>query len=384
MHSSKRVLSLSLALLALFSTSCKKKNLPPPAEEIIFAPIEEVEPDTHRWFSFTRTGFEETTIPARSPDYPMRPWTQAPRISSTLSGTDTGYLLVNRRGLIQLSGTKEPLLIPDSRLFSGTTADTLLTASDNPVFKLYINTLFEEQVDQSAAARGSIPVMVQYNPATNLYYPLVSKSDLNIPEEAQVTAVASVNDTWYFSAKQTDERQTSFTYLSVPSGAFFDTRNVTPVSDEFFRSLWDQKAFREAPDRYKQLLSVIPDTISFTLSASDYSQSSRVNTPVLYYQGQDMAEDDVEVLSAVGQTGRSWTMVLFADGTCYFAGSLPKLHILNNGKPVYFRLPALPEGIEYTDFALCGSKLYAAWEELDFYNTGKAGFLEVDLAKVLY
>ncbi|MCQ2982138.1 MAG: hypothetical protein MJ178_05240 [Treponemataceae bacterium] len=384
MHISKRVLLLGLTALALFNTACKKQSQQPVPDQVVFIPMQEVEPETHRWFYFTKSGFEETTIPARSPDYPLRPWTQAPRISGTLSGSDTAYLLVNRRGLVQLSAAAEPRLVPDSRLFSGTTADTLLTAEGNPVFKLYINTLFEEKVDQSAAFNGKVPVMVQYNPATNLYYPLISKADLKLPEETQITAMASVNDTWYFSAKQTDDRQTSFTYLSVPSGAFFDTRNVTPVSDEFFRSLWDQKPFREAPDRYKQLLSVIPDTISFTLSASDYSQSSRVNTPTLYFQGQDMAEDDVEVLQATGQTGSSWTMVLFSDGTCYFTGSLPKLHILNNGKPVYFRLPALPEGMEYTDFALCGSKLYAAWEELDFYNTGKAGFLEVDLAKVLY
>ncbi len=384
MQSKSICLFLCTATVLITLISCKK-NPPIQADPISdFQPSTIIQPETHRWFYFTRDGFDQTLQPSNSPDYPMRPWTQAPRISGTITDTEKGYLLVNRRGLIQLSSDSDPVLIPDARLFSGTTADSLFLYDGDPVFKLYINTLFEEKVDLSTTAKGNIPVLVQYNSLTNLYYPLINKADLKLSENAQVTAVTTDTENWYFSAKESDESQTTFTYLSLPIQSVYSSNQVNVVSEETFRTNLSQKAFTEASGRYKELLSVIPKEISFTLHATDFSQSSQVYTSELYYSGVDYAAEDQQILDAYGQTGKTWTLVLFSDGTCYFAGSLPKLHIVNNGKPVYFRLPALPAGMEYTGFALCGSKLYCGWEEINFYNTGKAGFLEVDLEQVLY
>ncbi len=370
-----------LALL-LFFVSCKKES---PVVTVTTSPVFEtitpVQPETHRWYYFTKDGFAETSLPAVSPDYPLRPWTQAPRISGTLTGTDTGYLLVNRRGLITLSATDDPELIPDFRLFSGVTADSLVASGNNPAFKLYVNSLFPEKVDSSIAVSDSLPVMVQYNAETNLYYPLLHKSDMHLEPSAQVTAMTADDDFWYFCAKDTDDQKTTFTYLAVPTGVYLQSGDIRRITEAEFRSVYAQQPVTALSDRYKQLLRAVPESISFTLSASDYSQSSRAVTPVQYFRN---SSDDPDILHATAQTGPSWTMIVFSDGTCYFAGSLPKLHIVNNGQPVYFRLPALPAGMEYTDFALCGSKLYIGWEEVDFYNTGKAGFLEVLLEKVLY
>ena len=68
----------------------------------------------------------------------------------------------------------------------------------------------------------------------------------------------------------------------------------------------------------------------------------------------------------------------------YFSGALYNKHILNNSRTIALRLPKLPENFVYSDFGISGSFLYVAWEEVSFYETGRAGFLSVDLEKVLY
>ncbi|MBQ9626292.1 MAG: hypothetical protein IJR40_03860, partial [Treponema sp.] len=74
----------------------------------------------------------------------------------------------------------------------------------------------------------------------------------------------------------------------------------------------------------------------------------------------------------------------FEDGTLYLNGALYANKILNKSKNLALRLPKMPEGYKYTDFGISGATLFAAWEQTDFYETGRAGFLQVDLKPILY
>ena len=59
-------------------------------------------------------------------------------------------------------------------------------------------------------------------------------------------------------------------------------------------------------------------------------------------------------------------------------------HVVNEGKPVVFKLPRLPKSYSYGASFIAGSNLFTAWEETAFFETGKSGFLAVDLEQVLY
>ena len=93
---------------------------------------------------------------------------------------------------------------------------------------------------------------------------------------------------------------------------------------------------------------------------------------------------DKQILEAVGQLADTWTAVMFKDGTMYFSGAISERRIINNSKPIAIRLPKLPEGFIYTDFGITGDTLYASWEEVAFYETGRSGFISVDLGQILY
>ena len=90
------------------------------------------------------------------------------------------------------------------------------------------------------------------------------------------------------------------------------------------------------------------------------------------------------IARAVVQISGTWIAALFEDGTLYLNGALYANKILNNSKNLAIRLPKLPEGYKYTDFGISGTTLFAAWEQTDFYKTGRSGFLSVQLKKILY
>ena len=67
------------------------------------------------------------------------------------------------------------------------------------------------------------------------------------------------------------------------------------------------------------------------------------------------------------------TAAPFADGSFYFRPAK------SDAKVAHLQLPALSRGYVYTDFVIAGKKILAAWEEQRFFETGRAGLLEITL-----
>ena len=59
-------------------------------------------------------------------------------------------------------------------------------------------------------------------------------------------------------------------------------------------------------------------------------------------------------------------------------------HVVNEGKTTAFKLPRLSAGYTYSYVLIAGSTLFAAWEETAFFETGRSGFVAVNLEEVLY
>ena len=132
------------------------------------------------------------------------------------------------------------------------------------------------------------------------------------------------------------------------------------------------KQFSAAPDDLKKLCASIPSEFTISILWKDGSGTSAVS---YYQQGSNSVP-----LMANGSHSSSYSTLLFADGTTYILNSSDT----GEDSPVAaFRLPLLPAGYTYGDFAIAGDTLYVAWEESSFYKTGRTGFLQVDLKAVL-
>ena len=221
-----------------------------------------------------------------------------------------------------------------------------------------------------------------------MFFPVVTYSDLEIGKEGEVTGTYFDGSDWVSSVKSTKNNKVSFHYIKwkslvdlssvQPFSKKSDSSSsisVTKISESSYRSLITPEDFSKAPKRLKTLLKSIPKNFNFILTCHDFGGSS----PRYFSSGTD---DDATVANAIIKD--NWICAVFADGTTYFCGSLDGFPMINGGKTVAFRLPKLPRRYTYQSFAISGNFLIVGWEESDFYKTGRAGFLTVDMEKLFF
>ncbi len=391
----KKTAVLCLTSIIILSCSKDSKNSKIIAKEKLIT--------THSWYYLTNTGFEETDAPENSPLVIKKPWTESVRISgigqtasidsSPEEGSPKAFALVNHLGVIQFTQEKAGLF-SDAYLFKDVTTDGIVFMNGNPVFSLYKNNIFNETSSENK--KKNISVLVQFDTKSQAFFPILTTESLRLSPTSQVSDFYWDGTSWYYCIKDAKDNKTEFSYLVwkpqssllliSPEDIRLDAedkkdRNVKITlqnsSEKEFRKNKEQLEFSRAPERVKKLLSCLPDDFGFTIECKTASGPSP-----RYYKKN--AQDTDSVMEGKVQLSDSWVAAIFKDGTMYFSGALYEKRILNNSKPVALRLPRLPEGFCYTDFGISGTTLYAAWEENSFYETGRAGFLSVDLGKVLY
>lgn len=383
----KNIRVAGILCIALLTVSCSNRQ----QKVIPIQTIEEHEKN-HAWYYFTDTTFLPVDKPQNVPANIERAWTEAVRISSaaTAPHTKTAYAIVNRLGMLEL--TKDTMeLYGENTLFPLNTADSLVFSDGTPVFYLYKSTFFNQDMlsvphfssdtDVVSLPELARPFLIEFNPKTKAMFPLVSYANIHLTNEDQVTGIFWNGKTWVCSAKRMTNDGVVFSYFKweplVPLTELSPALNKDSVvfyksSAEEYRSLNTPALFDKAPQEIRTLLASIPKSYSFYLTLKDEDGTSPKS---YYHEGTD--EKTANAFAAT-KAACGFTIALFPDGTTYVSYD-------QNGKEKIsaFRLPLLPEGCSYGDFAVAENTLYVAWEERNFYKTGRSGFLSVDLADVL-
>ncbi len=344
---------------------------------------------SHEWFYFSGSSFYKAESPQNAPQILKKPWTEAVRISSSLSIQNESkdydvFFTVNKVGILisKPDTAKKAVIAGDSQLFSKLTAGSLVCVDGFPVFHTYKNSFFsgkEKTIE-------SLPFLVQFHPDTSIFLPLLYTKDLQIVEDAQVTDVQYTAGVWVASLKTETNDKTKFDYINFfsyePLVQFSPAkRNIVletkPLSVGEYRKLLTPSSFSSAPPRLKELYKRLPSGFPFYASVTLPNGGSAVT----YLNGS--VDNDI-TLPSQAVLAETFSLAVFADGTSFFAGALPDNYILQDGEPVAFRLPKLPSGFTYGNIGVSGSILYVSWEEGSFYETGRSGFLTVDLKEILY
>ncbi len=352
-------------------------------------PSQPAQKPSHTWYYFSGASFFNIDTPYNAPQILKKPWTESIRISSSLSVKNDSkeydvYFTVNRSGLLiaKPSLPKKAVLAGDTQLFSKLTAGSLVCVDGFPVFHTYRNSFFSSK-DKIIE---SLPFLVQFHPETSIFLPLLYTKDLQVMDEAQVTDVQYTAGIWVASVKTETNDKTKFDYINFfsyePLVQFSPAkRNIVletnTISAGEYRKMLTPAPFASAPARLKELYKRLPVNFPFYASVALPDGGSAVT----YLRGS--AETDTP-LPSQALLADTFSLAIFADGTCFFAGALPNNHILANGDPVAFRLPKLPNGFTYGNIGVSGTTLYISWEEGSFYETGRSGFLTVDLKEILY
>lgn len=359
---------------------------------------------THRWFYFTDDGFKETAVPRNAPKRYKKPWTEAVRITSSVVINDTAYFLVNKSGLlvcppasgVQTEGiASKTMLIKDTAAFASAACGSLFCIDETPVFNLFTNSIFSpEKNAESVLPEKNDPFLIQYVKENRAFVPVLRTVDFDWPADAEVRELFFIDGVWHALLKKDNMQRTEFyayAFYSVePITSFARTRISsqagvsggkpqivhTEIGIQDFREKIRPLSASAMPDKLKHLLLPVPPSVPWYLeyTADDFP------APVRFVQGAHAPDPR----QAYAVSSRNYSAALFEDGTVCFAGTLPMKHVLNGGKTSVFKLPRLPAGYTYTCAAVAGSTLIAAWEETTFFETGKSGFLAVDLERILY
>ncbi|MGI5173748.1 hypothetical protein H0R92_09125 [Treponema sp. OMZ 840] len=404
-----------LFVLMFCTASCSKKN----AQDIPVEYSRILQANnggtglTHRWFYFTEDGFKETDVPRNAPKVQKKPWTEAVRITSSVPIDGTGYFLVNKLGLLvcpaasglQKEGiASKTFLVKDADIFSPAACGSLFCIDGTPVFNLYTNSIFASarfSAETNAAEKKLLPqteksdyFLVQYVKENRGFIPLLNSRDFNWPVKAELRELFFIDNIWYALLKETEAQRTEFYaysfYTVEPVTAFAQARISSDTGASGFKPKLIHEEisvheFREKirplrtsvmPERLKDLLAPVPPSVPWYLEYSADGSPS----PFRFVQ----REHAPNPRQAYATTADHYSAAFFEDGTVCFAGTLPMKHVLNEGKPSVFKLPRLPAGYTYSYALIAGSTLFAAWEETAFFETGRSGFVAVDLEQVLY
>ena len=338
-------------------------------------------PDTHIWYYFTPSGYAVVDLPQHSPQVLPKPWTEAVRIAGAGITTDKAYALVNRSGLLEFENDNG-FIFQDTQTFTQKTADDLVFVNDRPTFLIYRNTFFSTN---NTKGNGNEPILMQFNSNTGISYPLLYRQSLRLSANSEITDMFYSGTNWYGCIKTITEKRILFSYVKIPQTVIVelgaasisenDLKRYTITVDEY-RKASSPYSFAQAPTQLKDLLSAIPADYPFFISVQTKSGSS-----ITQYVQNTMDPNAQQGYAIISDT---WTAAVFADGTAYFSGATAGRSVPQRGKKTAFRLPKLPAGYVYSSFTVLKDRMYVAWEQTDFYKTGRSGFIEVDLGKILY
>lgn len=346
----------------------------------------------HKWFYFTKDGFDQTDRPEFAPVITRGAWTECIRISSANIDSNSkktkGYAVVNRLGILTFD-SDEVWLSKDIGVFENRTAGNLAFVNDTPVFSVFKSAFFNNSISSSSYKKDDSQhfFLLQYDDSTRVSYPVINSPNLVDQKEAEVSDFQWNGDKWYCSVKYVENERTKFDYiswrplvslLSITPGTAKDNISVEEISLQDFRDIREIKSFNKAPEKIKQLLKGFSSKRAFIIDVKNAGGegSKKYQNLITSQMGKE--------LQAKAIVSRELTSVLFEDGTMYLQGNMNNKPFFNGGKTLAIRLPKMPEGYSYTDYVITDTTLFAGWEESSFYETGRSGFIAVNLEKLLY
>jgi|GEM_PF-1079941 hypothetical protein len=364
----KRSMCLIAALSLVTLSGCRQKRADSSSQDAE-RPIAAPAGNAPGWYYFSEAGVHRVAHPSEIPARAFAPWTEAVRVTDAAAFSGAPALLVNRLGVMTVSsGGEAASFHTDPILFPAATAAGFYLAPDGPSVRFYRNSVFAESRPEAEIRAG--PFLALWDRAAGLFTPLYAAADFGVPDGSQCVALDRIGSMWYASFKSERDGKVEFTYLEFPR---FPERAETGVrladvrridADAYQRSV-RPFPYESAPEALRTLLARVPESTAISV---------RVHAPGLV--APETYRRDAEGAEPV--SGTAWLTgptraALFADGTLYVAeGGATEARVL--------RLPPLSAGYRYTEFVLSGRTLIAAWEEQRFFETGRAGLLEVNLA----
>jgi hypothetical protein len=378
----KHIIPLIAAAVFLFYSGCSSKQQQTNPGNKSETGQTEGRPDSSTaeaaWFYFSAAGIHSVQSPKDIPAVTFVPWTEAVRVSDSAIVNKVPSFLINRLGLMTSgSGTEPPALHTDPDFFSSATAAAIYNTGSETGIRMYRNTFFPDADGKQAADQTANGLFMATFDSTNGHFSaLMTAKDLGLNEKAQCVALDRIGSMWYAAFKYESDSKVQFSYIEFesfpakdPSTGNYTLSGQRQITRDSYQKSVAPFSFADAPDSLKSVLATLPagTAVNLRLYSPSFKSAQNYTRP-----------GDGTPVDATAFVSDDRTAVLFADGTFYYRSDnqIDKTSVI--------RLPPLANGYVYTNFILTDKSLLAAWEERRFYETGRAGLLEISLPDAVY
>ncbi len=315
------------------------------------------------WYYFSKGGIHQAASSAAIPPAGFVPWTEATRVVDMTEIQGKPAFLINKLGIMVGGAGASLYRLPEA--YASSTLGGFVREDGQTGIRAYRNTTFSE-----ASAPFPGPFLLRFFPETGRFDPWALPADLGANPESMCVALDRIGAMWYASFKRERDARVEFLYLEFerfPSGqAGGETPAVRVINADAWRSAVRPFSIAELPEPLARLFDSIPPTAALTVRARA-KDAHAAQTWAREGPGEPIAAEAI-----VSDAGAA---ALFQDGTFV---------VRTDADSRAFKLPRLAAGYSYGCFMITGSTLLAAWEERRFFETGRAGLLEIALPDGIY
>lgn len=315
------------------------------------------------WYYFSKEGIHSAASPSAIPSTGFVPWTEATRVVDMTEIDGKPAFLINRLG-VMIGGDGATLYrLPET--YASSSVGGFVREGGQVGLRVYRNTTFSD-----AASSFLMPFVIRFFPETGRFDPWAFPRELGADPESNCVALDRIGSMWYASFKHERDSRVEFLYLELerlPVAASDGERAPARViSADSWRSAVRPFSVSEMTEPLAGLFSSIPKTAALSVRARS------PDAPTVQTWAREGTGEPIEAEAIVSGTHAA---ALFSDGTfVVFTGTETRA----------FTLPRLSSGYAYGCFMITGPTLLASWEERRFFETGRAGLLEISLPDGVY
>lgn len=325
----------------------------------------------------TKSIIREASLLKKVPKREKLPWTESIRVSGMGFFNKEPFFIINKVGIFSFSSLFSPPLRTFSNdFFSLFSASDFYNTDIGFLVRSYKTNIFDElnNAEEEIDSNIELPILNRYNSITQDLEAVFFPHHFTLPYYATLTALA-YNDAWYASFKIDNGEKIEFRYFK------FD--NMTDILNARYESITETSfrvavtPLKETDEKFlllnKSFVQLFKGIKEKNVLIEYFDSNSSSSVKVMKSKNGFLEDIDMQ---GVAFCNGFYSAVLLENGKLYL--NIEKKD--DESLTETYLLPPLPENFIYKYCAIYDDVLLASWEEEDFYECGRAGFITIPLS----
>ncbi len=317
------------------------------------------------------------------------PWTESVRLTSIGLMYEKPILLINRGGIIAVTDIKNNAEFESPEVFTQKTIDGFYKTNIGVLIRAYTDIIFSELPENIDQKKNYC--IYRYNSINKKLISIIDTESLNLAKKAQLTKLVYGKNgkKWLASFKTEIHSKVDFNYIEFENFAKLKNKEFSEMSHEDFINKTKTEKFsrNDIEDFKRKILENKHKNIRLEIFKKDNpskivyvkestQRKSNINNDTESENDLENNEEEKEITAVACEFNNSINnkyknAILFSNGELFYS---------KDGKRWNEeRLEKLPKNFVYTYFVIYKDEIWAAWEEQNFFQVGRAGILQKKL-----